>query len=81
MADAEHLPDRPSWNCKACGEPWPCPPAQKALSEEFAVFPTVLGLYLAGQYVDAQRDFIERGERSFDLYTRIVSWARQRPAD
>lgn len=29
----EHLEaDRPSWDCKACGKPWPCDPAREQLA-------------------------------------------------
>lgn len=30
----EHIAQRPSWDCRACGEPWPCDPAREALTAE-----------------------------------------------
>lgn len=32
----EHQPSRPSWTCGACGEEWPCPPAQEHLRTELS---------------------------------------------
>ena len=34
MADTEHQPDRPSWNCRVCGQQWPCELARKFLAED-----------------------------------------------
>ncbi|MEV6599349.1 hypothetical protein AB0M36_21210 [Actinoplanes sp. NPDC051346] len=33
-AASVHTPDKPSWDCLACGRPWPCDPAREALSSE-----------------------------------------------
>ncbi|MEU4237918.1 hypothetical protein [Actinoplanes sp. NPDC026619] len=30
----EHVQERPSWNCRACGKPWPCDPAREELATE-----------------------------------------------
>ncbi|TDB73402.1 hypothetical protein E1165_17420 [Micromonospora sp. KC723] len=30
-AEAEHLPMRPLWLCRRCGQPWPCGAAKLAL--------------------------------------------------
>jgi hypothetical protein len=27
-----HSPARPSWDCRACGRPWPCDPAREQLA-------------------------------------------------
>jgi hypothetical protein len=29
-----HRPKRPQWDCEACGEVWPCPPAREVLALE-----------------------------------------------
>ncbi len=28
----EHIEERPSWDCGACGKPWPCDPAREELA-------------------------------------------------
>ena len=28
----EHIPDRPSWHCRSCGDPWPCESARHHLA-------------------------------------------------
>ena len=28
----DHNPDRPSWRCRSCGNPWPCSPARHQLA-------------------------------------------------
>ncbi|GIF04308.1 hypothetical protein Asi03nite_18460 [Actinoplanes siamensis] len=28
----EHTEARPSWDCRACGKPWPCDPAREQLA-------------------------------------------------
>jgi hypothetical protein len=30
--NGEHIEVRPSWNCRACGRPWPCGPAREELA-------------------------------------------------
>ena len=30
----EHAAERPSWDCRACGKPWPCDPAREAMLSE-----------------------------------------------
>jgi hypothetical protein len=46
----EHCPDRPSWGCRACGEPWPCERARKNLADD----PTVV-VYMSLQLALASR--------------------------
>jgi hypothetical protein len=36
MTETTHIADRPSFDCRACGEPWPCVPAQENLLREHA---------------------------------------------
>lgn len=28
----DHIQERPSWDCLACGKPWPCDPAREHLA-------------------------------------------------
>ncbi len=72
---AEHVPDRPSWNCHSCGRPWPCPPARTDLARQHETAPTAVGAYLHGQYLVAAFDIRDRPDRNaHDLYERIVGW-------
>ena len=76
----EHLIDRPDWNCRVCGLPWPCPRARADLLVEFRAFPSVLTIYLSAQMYDALSDWLANGRPTPpDIYERFVSWAR-RPA-
>lgn len=71
-----HTPVRPTWTCNACGQEWPCRPARAALRGEYANFPTVLAIYLSGQYTVAVDDLAMFGTIPQNLYTRIVGWCR-----
>jgi hypothetical protein len=33
QSDTEHVCERPSWECRACGDPWPCRTARVSLSD------------------------------------------------
>jgi hypothetical protein len=70
----EHVPERPSWDCRRCGKDWPCDPARDELRREYAEYPTVTAFYLSSQqhdYLDDTPDF------SMDeLYDRFFGWVR-----
>ncbi len=70
----EHIPDRPSWECRVCAAPWPCMAAREALLIEFAKFPSVLRIYLFGQLTDAGADI--PGIEPAELYRRFLGWSR-----
>jgi len=74
MGDVEHVPDRPSWDCRACGEQWPCAPAQGALLVEFAGFLSVLRIYMSAQLGSAVDEIPE--PVPVDLYDRFMAWTR-----
>lgn len=71
----EHPADRPSWDCKRCGKPWPCDPARELLAVEFAG--TYLKLLLAVDMIDAARD--NPGIPPSELYQRFLAWAPRPP--
>ncbi|WP_250027260.1 hypothetical protein [Paractinoplanes maris] len=74
----DHLNDRPSWDCVACGQPWPCATAQDRLVEEFQAFPSVLTIYMTAQMYDALSDLISQGRIApADLFERFLAWARR----
>jgi len=51
-----HRPERPSWRCARCGEPWPCEPGQEELLTTHADDRVGLAMLLGGQFVQATRD-------------------------
>jgi hypothetical protein len=81
VVDAPSLHDptviRPSWDCRRCAAPWPCPSARRELGEEFYRFPSVLTIYLSVLMSDALEDLrtVEEPVRP-DIYRRFVLWAR-----
>jgi hypothetical protein len=75
----EHVGQRPSWDCRACGQPWPCAVAKDELCAEFRNFPSVLSIYMSAQMYDAANDFMDHGASPpVDLYERFLAWVRPR---
>ncbi len=75
QARAGHIRIRPSWDCAACGQPWPCPDAREALLYEFSRFPSVLTVFMATQMYDAFDDLAAQGRLPTTvLYERFLGW-------
>jgi hypothetical protein len=34
---SEHTAERPSWDCRVCGKPWPCDPARERLASTLSL--------------------------------------------
>jgi hypothetical protein len=66
----EHVAERPSWNCRACSAPWPCPTAKGDLLAEFQDFPSTLVIHLCGLMGEAAHDL---GTES-GLRARFLEW-------
>lgn len=78
--ESEHLHDRPHWDCRICGHPWPCPEAKTRLLDEYRAYPSLLKIYLSAHMYEALDDLTTRGESPpLNLYERFLSWARTRP--
>ena len=74
---AGHLRGRPSWDCLACGRPWPCAPAKDRLLSEFRRHPSSLTIYMSSYMGEAMNDLTAHGESPPpDLYERFLSWVR-----
>jgi len=71
-AESEHLAERPSWDCRACGKPWPCDPAREALVMEMDR--VALAIYMWLNLEEAAQD-IPRGPVS-ELFERFIRWTR-----
>jgi hypothetical protein len=78
IQEAEHLHERPDWNCRACGQPWPCATAQARLLHEYRAFPSLLRVYLSTQMYEALEDMAAGGGPS--LHERFLAWAQSRPS-
>jgi hypothetical protein len=75
----KHLGDRPTWICRACGDPWPCAGARRNLRIEFRWFPSVFKIYMMGQMGDAAADLEpDSTGPSAALYDRFLSWLPSR---
>jgi hypothetical protein len=77
-AAVEHLPMRPLWLCRRCGQPWPCGAARLALVAEYQDCPVSLFVYLAGCLYDAVDDLHQlnpskRGSAA-DMFDRFLGW-------
>lgn len=69
-----HVPDRPGWDCRACGEEWPCPVARQRLRQEHATDPVSVALYAAAQHAAMCVDMAELS--AGELYVRCFGWMR-----
>ncbi|GIF02917.1 hypothetical protein [Actinoplanes siamensis] len=77
--EAEHLHDRPGWNCRICGRPWPCATAKTNLLYEYRAFPSLLRIYLSAQMYDAIEDMVTDEGIPLNLYERFLAWAWHKP--
>ncbi|GGL88216.1 hypothetical protein [Micromonospora yangpuensis] len=78
-----HLPIRPLWLCRRCGQPWPCGAAKLALLAEYQDSPLSLFLYLAGCLHNAIDDLhqlhpSDTGSTA-DVFDRFLGWTRGGP--
>lgn len=78
-AQPEHLPMRPLWLCRACGQPWPCARARLVLVAEYRDDPVSLFLHLAGLLHEAIDDLHQLNPCSTgavrDLFVRFLGWS------
>lgn len=76
-----HLAMRPLWHCRACGQPWPCPPARESLLQEYRNDRTALLIYLATLMYEAGAQLRQLGPQvdAETLADRFLLWARRTP--
>ncbi|MET8277411.1 hypothetical protein [Micromonospora sp. NPDC005174] len=78
----EHVPLRPIWLCRACGQPWPCGRAKLALVAEYDGNPVSLYLYLARLLHDAIDDLHKLNPATTgcasDIFDRFLGWPTRR---
>jgi hypothetical protein len=70
----EHTAEHPSWDCRACGQPWPCGSARERLLVEFRGWPSALTIYLDAQPAAAYDDI--PGITPEQLHERFLAWTR-----
>lgn len=78
-----HLPLRPLWLCRACGQPWPCGRAKLDLLASYRDSPLNLLIYLAGLLHEAIDDLHRLNPGTTgdvrNLFDRFLGWpARNR---
>lgn len=72
MDHAEHIAERPSWDCLACGKPWPCDPAREQLRTEMD--PVQLATYMWSCVEEAAGVL---GDLSMsETFDRFLAWTR-----
>lgn len=72
VIELEHTPHRPSWDCNACGEPWPCEPAREALAA--ALDEIDLAMYAWQRLEEAAGELVDLPLREF--FARFIKWTR-----
>lgn len=71
----EHQGERPDWDCRVCGEPWPCVTGRAELAEQYQDFPHGLVLYLGSCLTEAIDDWAAgSGGMSANIYQRFLGW-------
>ncbi|TYB96321.1 hypothetical protein FXF53_22370 [Micromonospora sp. WP24] len=75
---SEHLPLRPLWLCRVCGQPWPCGRAKLALLTSYQGSRLNLLLYLAGCLHEAIDDLHRLNPSTTGdvrkLFDRFLGW-------
>lgn len=72
MTDPEHIAERPGWDCRVCGRPWPCDPAREHLAATMNSIE--LALYVCAHAVDMAGGRPEMTPA--ELYERLIAWTR-----
>jgi hypothetical protein len=68
----EHTAGRPSWDCLACGRPWPCDPAREDLARELDA--VQLAMYAWASLEQAVGDL--PAMPASEAFDRFLAWTR-----
>lgn len=71
---SDHRPMRPSWMCRWCSQPWPCPVAQTQLLLAYEEAPVSLGLHMGSMMMAAMTEMPDA--RCGDIHYRFCGWFR-----
>jgi hypothetical protein len=66
----DHMPERPSWDCRCCGRSWPCDPARERLAAELDR--VQLAILMWTNLEEAVAD-MPHGPMS-ELFDRFIRW-------
>jgi hypothetical protein len=70
-----HLPNRPSWDCQACGKDWPCDPAREYIAQQS---PTSVYLSIM-MWAYFEQFLLDNGPGPLsEVYERFMGWTRGR---
>lgn len=73
----EHMAQRPSWECRACGKDWPCDPARERLAAEYGADATGLATWL---WMRLEEYALDAGPGPLSgAFERFIAWSRPRP--
>jgi hypothetical protein len=73
VTGGEHVADRPSWDCRSCGKPWPCDPARENL---LATMDSLSLAMLAWLQLEAAAGDLPQIAPA-ELYERFLRWTRR----
>ena len=68
----EHVAHRPSWDCRACGKPWPCPVARERLASELDSIQLALYAWVNLEEAAGDMPLMPAGE----AFQRFLAWTR-----
>jgi hypothetical protein len=68
----DHTAERPSWDCRSCGKPWPCAPAREGLVAEMDR--VQLAIYMWANMDEAIADMPVTPPS--ELFERFLRWTR-----
>lgn len=68
----EHTPDRPSWDCGACGKSWPCDPVREELATTHSRTERLILLWSYFEDALMELPTMPMGE----AMDRFITWAR-----
>ncbi|GIF25162.1 hypothetical protein Ate02nite_78920 [Paractinoplanes tereljensis] len=74
MSDVDHLPARPTWECKSCITDWPCDQARRALVDEHVADKVALAMLMWTYLEDFAMD-AGPGPLS-GAWDRFLGWTR-----
>jgi hypothetical protein len=70
MTTDEHPPQRPAWECRACGKAWPCDPARGLLTSEMDRIALSVYMWLNLEHAVLELPAMPASE----LFDRFISW-------
>ncbi|GLY06126.1 MULTISPECIES: hypothetical protein [Actinoplanes] len=69
----EHMAERPSWDCRECGQSWPCAPARDDLAgSDDRIW---LAMYMSGNLDQAMGDLVPASPAV--MFDRFLGWLQQ----